>query len=332
MPSPTTPYKTFMAAEHNRAGRVYVEMIPPEEFARGPGPGLLGRFGLEAVLAVRPWDLSALPQVLRGLRDTGVRTSLWPMLANEDGRWASSSNGEAFASFARQVLDIADQADHAPEHGDLFVDFEPRYAAVQQAAQGVRGLFRPPRASPRVDHERGAQALQHLVQATESSGRQVVAAVVPVVAFGLRYARLLRTPPGALAACSQIDAMGYTSMFEGWSRGTLGRSHARRLLFDVATRLVAAHGPRAALSLGTVGTGALVNEPCYRSAHELREDVAIARAAGIGTLSLFELRGVLERGRPEAWLEAFASTEPAAAPPEEGRRIRLLTRALDTFG
>jgi hypothetical protein len=321
-----------MGAEHIRARRVYVEMIPHAEFLRGPGPGLLRRFGLEAVLAVRPWDLPELPRVLGELRDLEVRASLWPMLSNEDGRWASSSNGGTFASFAMQVLDSAHEAGHGAQHGELFVDFEPRYAAVEQASHGALGFLRARQASPRVDHHLGATALTGLVHSTRAEGRGVVGAVVPVVAFGQRYARLLRSPPSALAGCSQIDAMGYTSMIEGWSRGALARQHARRLLWEVATRLVRAHGHRAALSLGTVGTGALVNEPCYRSADELREDVAIALSAGVSIFSLFELRGVLERGRPEAWFEAFMTTDKAPEPPPDDRRTRWLSRALDALG
>jgi hypothetical protein len=60
------------------------------------------------------------------------------------------------------------------------------------------------------------------------------------------------------------------------------------------------------MSLGCVGTGALVDEPVYRDPSELAEDVAIARAGGCHDLSLFDLGGVLHREPAEAWLEAFA--------------------------
>jgi hypothetical protein len=68
-------------------------------------------------------------------------------------------------------------------------------------------------------------------------------------------------------------------------------------------------GARAGLSLGAVGTGAFGDEPVLRSPAELARDVAIARAAGIQELSLFELGGVLRRAPAEPWLEAFCSGE-----------------------
>jgi hypothetical protein len=55
-----------------------------------------------------------------------------------------------------------------------------------------------------------------------------------------------------------------------------------------------------------VGTGAFGDEPSYRSVDELRRDVAIATAAGITDLSLFDLGGILRRGPAAAWLEALA--------------------------
>jgi hypothetical protein len=60
------------------------------------------------------------------------------------------------------------------------------------------------------------------------------------------------------------------------------------------------------MSLGCVGTGALLDEPVYRDPRELAEDVAITRAGGCHDLSLFDLGGVLGREPAEAWLDAFA--------------------------
>ena len=45
-------------------------------------------------------------------------------------------------------------------------------------------------------------------------------------------------------------------------------------------------------------------------------------AAGIDDLALFDLGGVLQRGRAEAWLDAFVATEPAERIPEPSLRLR----------
>ncbi len=49
--------------------RVYSEMLSWEELDKPRTRELLVRYGLELVLAVRPWDVPALPRVSRALRD-----------------------------------------------------------------------------------------------------------------------------------------------------------------------------------------------------------------------------------------------------------------------
>jgi hypothetical protein len=101
--------------------------------------------------------------------------------------------------------------------------------------------------------------------------------------------------------------MAYTSLFEGWSRGLVDRRRAETMLAMCARLTRFRFGERAGISLGTIGVGAFEDEPCYRSPAELARDVAIAAAAGITELSVFDLGGILRRAPAEAWLEAFGA-------------------------
>ena len=118
--------------------------------------------------------------------------------------------------------------------------------------------------------------------------------------------RTLGTPVDALPVDSH-SVMAYTSLFEGWSRGLVGRRRAEWMLSLCARSARTRWGTRASLSLGAVGTGAFGDEPTYRSPAELTRDVAIARAASITDLSLFELGGLLRRAPAQAWLEALCA-------------------------
>src|SRR4051812_38139025 len=103
--------------------RIYSETLPYGQVARPRTLALLGRYELELVLAVRPWNEAELPSVARTLRDAGIPFSLWPMLSDEDGRWASIHNA---ASFCRLALALCDglEAARAPA-GDVLFDLEP---------------------------------------------------------------------------------------------------------------------------------------------------------------------------------------------------------------
>jgi hypothetical protein len=154
-----------------------------------------------------------------------------------------------------------------------------------------------------------SRALASAVAELHARGIRTASAVWPLVALDAAGRRgwqaLLGTPVDALAT-ERVSVMMYTSILEGWSRGAVRRHDATALLTAATARATRRWGERAGMSLGCVGTGALVDEPTYRAPRELAEDAALARAAGCHDLSLFDLGGVLGREPAEAWLDAFA--------------------------
>lgn len=283
--------------------RVWCETLPLAEVGSPEVIALLARHRLELLLAVRPWELDALGEVVTRLRAAGVWVGLWPMLADADGRWASVHSAAAFVAFADQALAAAPDAD------ELVVDLEPPIATL------ARWRDARPARRPRVPRGAYVAARSRLVAATSRWGasRRVSTAIIPALPFeigGEWMQRWLGTPATALPVAAH-SVMMYTSLAEGWSRGLVHRRGAERLLAACARRTVARFGARAALSLGTVGPGAFGDEPSYRDPDELARDVAIADAAGVRELALFELGGVLRRAPAAAWLEAFGA--PAQA-------------------
>lgn len=314
--------------------RVYSETLPYEDLVRPRTLGLLSRYELEVVLAVRPWNVAALPNVARALRDAGVPLSIWPMLSDEEGRWASVHNAPAFARLTVSACDALDRAGATP--GDVLFDLEPPFAQARSlAAMGVarsrsaEGLVRFATTLSRSGgraFEAAADVLARTVSDIHARGVATSMAVWPLVALdppGERgWQSLLGTPVDALRT-GHVSVMMYTSILEGWSRGTLRRRDTRALLAAATVRAMRRWGPRAGVSLGCVGTGAFEDEPTYGSPSELAEDAAVARAAGCERLSLFDLGGVLSRAPAEAWLEAFASSgETPAGPMGQSKRVR----------
>jgi hypothetical protein len=132
-------------------------------------------------------------------------------------------------------------------------------------------------------------------------------------------------------ACDLVDTMVYTSLIEGYGRGTLRRRDARALLAALAAAAARRHQDRAAVSLGAVGIGALGDEQPYRAPSELADDVALVRGAGIAHLGLFGLGGILARPPIERWLDAFCVATAAPAPPLTAR-ARLALAAATALG
>lgn len=294
-------------------------------------PALLGMLATRAItpiVAVTPPLLDQAADVVLACRDAGAGIGLWPMLDDADGRWASAANAARFCAFARALIDALDRRGARPDA--LAIDLEP---PIERLRQLVRGRLVPPPSG------RGRDAAAHyraLVAAIEARGMAVLAAVMPTAivsppAVRRGWQHFFETPVDEIPF-GRVSGMVYTSLLEGYSRGLVGRRDARVLLARLAGEARAHLGGRASVSLGCVGTGALGDERTFRSVDELADDVAIARAAGVDHIALFNLDGVLARAPAEAWLDALVHTEPAADMPPATWRAAALWRCLRLAG
>lgn len=277
-------------------------MLPYAELHRRPVRQLLQRYALSLTLAVRPWDLPTLAPLLEVLRGDGIEVGLWPMLADADGRWANVASWPAFSRFVEALLRAIAPA--LPD--ELILDIEPPISRLAAWKDGRPALL------PRTGvfaYRRTTAGMTALVGELGRRGVPVRTAIMPFLVFDgpLRLAQRLLGTPGLEVPVAAHGLMAYTSLFEGWSRGTVSRARAESLLYASARAAHLRLGARASVSLGVVGTGAFGDEPVLRSPAELARDVALVRAAGITDVALFDLAGVLARPPAEAWLDAFAS-------------------------
>lgn len=294
---------------------MWSELVPLAELTRAPVLAELARRRIELLVAVQPSERSQLVPLVTRARELGLSIGLWPLLEDRAGRWLHPSNAEAFVRWIDELLETLDAASLSIDA--LALDLEPPIAEVRRVLDGDLGAARAwlARELDPAPHAR-------LVAALRERAIEVVAAVVPPVLLPARpsrgWQRVLGTPIDGVAY-EAVSAMLYTTLFEGYSAGIVRRADARALLHRFARLAKSQLGPRASVSLGAVGPGALGDERTYRDPGELAEDVAIARAAGVDDLALFDLAGVLARPPIEPWLAALTETEPGAVPPPSAR-------------
>lgn len=307
-------------------------MLPPRALATALKP--LQHREIELIAAVRPAELDEVPALLRAGRDAGVRCGLWPMLADADGRWPSRANVELFAGLVRAVLDVVPGDVPTPS---VAVDLEPPFGFVARWFSGLRASQRArgPSSARGVVWEECVRRFAAIVDDARARGAEVIAAAVPMAALdpegGGAWQRAMGTPIDPVR-WDHVSAMLYTSIFEGWSHGALDREDARFLLASLCARVRARFGAVGGVSLGAVSTGALGDEPVYRSPAELSDDVSLCVAAGIDDLTLFDYAGVLSRGPADAWLNAFTAPPRAVPPPRASLRARALLGAATVAG
>lgn len=307
--------------------RIWSEFVEYEELCSIRVVRLLREHDLEVLVAVTPPQLEDVPQLVRRLRNEGISLGLWPMVDDADGRWGSTFNARVFSDFALRV------AKRAPEGATIAVDLEPPISMMHGLLSGkpsaYRSLFRSESWAP------GHDTLQDLLATLAGRGNPCIAAANPMLLGDGRgesaWQWLFGTPIDALPF-DAVSFMTYTSLIEGYSRGLIDRDIAHSMLMHTATAARVQWGPRASLSIGTVGGGALGTEKPYRSIEELREDVETALACGIEDIALFDLAGVLAKENPARWIETFANTPPAPQIPRSRRRARILKAGIKRSG
>jgi len=286
---------------------VWSELVPYDTLLGPEVRRCLAARGLGVHVAVTPPQLDGIARVVSTLVDDGLDVAVWPMLDHADGRWPSAYNGERFDAFVTEVLRRLSTYPRS-----IALDFEP-------PIDELPGLIRlDPRALLGRWRRRGlaARATTHfasLCTELHARGLETMAITFPFALEDDRrsgWQRLFGTPLAGLP-CHRFNAMLYSTMFEGYTRGLLDRADARGLLAWWSRRMHERYAEQASVSLGCVGPGILGDEPIYREPRELADDVAVARAAGIHHLVLFSLGGVLGRPPAEAWLDALVDT-PAA--------------------
>lgn len=306
---------------------IWSEYVPYETLRTAAVLRLLSSRGITPIVAVTPPVLHQAASVVHACRDAGAGVGLWPMLDDAHGRWASAANAGRFCDFARALLGALDAAGARPDC--IAIDLEP---PIDRLRGLVRGRLRPP-------PDRGRDAAAHyrdLVDDIERRGVAVVAAVMPTAILSRRAERrgwqhFFETPVDEIPF-GRVSAMVYTSLLEGYSRGLVGRRDARVMLARLAAEARAHLGGRASISLGCVGTGALGDERTFRTVDELGDDVALARAAGVDHIALYNLEGVLARPPAERWLDALVHTPAATHLPPATWRARALWRCLGLAG
>jgi hypothetical protein len=316
-----------VSATRAKVRRMWSELVPLAELARSEVLGVLASRGVQLLAAVLPGQIEEAIALVRRAAEIDLSIGLWPMLHDHEGRWLHPKNAARFEGWIFEVLDAIEGA--RTPIAALVLDLEPPIHYVRLAKEGRVGAMRE-----LFGGDRGELPHRAIVGALGERGIASIAAVVPTVLCPGRAARgwerALGTPMDA--RYDAVAPMLYTSLFEGYTRSFLARRDARALLASLSLRARNRFGPRAAISLGAVGLGALGDERTYRDPDELADDVAIARAAGVDDLALFDLAGVLARPPIERWLDVFIDTEPLATLPRATLRSRSIYAAMSMTG
>jgi len=336
---------------------IYCETISPRELSAPDVLKLLGRFRatLGHALIFADVDAGFDPdrvqphlELAAKLREAGGRYGLWPLLPKPLGYWVNERNLDAVERMVDALLEGGRRFGAHPDL--LIIDMEtpwtqmeavglPGRPAWRRAASLLRYLFenrKPKRYAAAV------RRLSNIVRRWQAEASPVSAAVTPflvadLINDGHTLQDYLETPVWPVPF-DGYNTMFYNSYLPQMTPVLVDESSAQRFLFEYASTLKTRLQDKAWVTLGSTWEGVIPGNAgkVFNRPEHYAADVAAAKAAGVETIWLYCLEGVLfadhaktVRRKPKesaAFFEVIRDTEPAR-PPVHAK----LSRNLDVF-
>lgn len=270
-------------------------------------------YDADLYVAVTPDTLGdALWELCNAARAAGVDVRLWLQLPAQ-GVWLNEENIGDFVRFTGTVLDAAVTAGVPVEW--LIFDLEPALAYAETlrdtiardpaALLSLLGEHRDPAAFVAAQGE-----LRALVDTLHDRDVQVMAVTLPWIVDDLLdgdvdIQDIFDTPLAGLP-WDQVCVMVYRPTFAEM----LGVELCPGFVGSYAATVREIYGPGAQVAIGNVGQPGLLVAPGYAEPAQLAADVAAARSAGVTSISVYALDGMVAVGDVAAWLAAVAGETP----------------------
>ncbi|MFH1745784.1 MAG: hypothetical protein ABIG44_01940 [Planctomycetota bacterium] len=294
---------------------IWSEFLPLDDIR--PHIPVLAEHEAELYLAVSPADINAdLWDFLRAAQSENLTVFLWLQLP-EEGTWLNEDNIKAFTDYARAVLEAAADAGLTLEW--LIFDLEPSWGYAQElrvaAATGdiatLLDLFVTHHDPP--SFTAATAELCALVDELHARDVRVMVATLPWTIDDLFDGdpdlQDIFDTPLAHIPWDRVSVMVYRPFLED----LFGAAFSPAVVTSYARSARAAFGSNVQVAIGNISTPGLLVPPGYEDPRELQRDLAAVTSAGVSSVSVFSLDGMVIAGGPERWLTVVEEpTRPVA--------------------
>jgi len=264
-------------------------------------------------------NLADLVKLLDIYSKQNIEACLWILLPDKLGYWANESNAQEFSQRVEEIISFTKQKGvYLPL---IAVDLETPFNSYLDLKNAktfwqkiiiLKKIIKENKNPQRFI--KASEIYSHLLEKLHQQNIKTLVAVAPLVINDFVYSsykiqNILETPISTIN-WDLISFMFYNSMNVGYSKGLINYADAHYLLYLYAKQAQKFLGDRASFSLGVTYLGKLGDEPYYKSYRQLIPDIAATKSAGIKSLGLYNLEGVLKRKNSKNWLQVFKNTLP----------------------
>ncbi len=264
----------------------------------------------------------------------GLEVRAWLTLPEEDGYWPNEKNVDLFYAEAVRLAEWIRSSGWAIEW--IVVDMEPALqmftTLIELFEQGDIGgafdlLFENRDA---VAYTEALVKYEDMVDTLHGMGFKVMVVTIPIVLDDVwdddALIQDVMNIPVHGVPWDEFSFMAYTTTFSRLLSAELSSD----LVYSYAEDAFRVYGDKAAIDLGVIAHGGMVEGEGISDVDEVRAQVGAAKKAGLTNIHAYSLDGIVHLDEQDPWYEAFQAPAPSE-PPEEEHMVRVFRGALQVL-
>jgi hypothetical protein len=252
---------------------------------------------------------------------SGLEVRAWLTLPEEDGYWPNEKNVDLFHAEALRLAEWIRSSGWSIEW--IVVDMEPDFAMFTYLIElfeegdmaGAFDLLFENRDTAAYAEAREKYA--EMVEALHAEGFKVMVVTIPIVLDDVgdddAIIQDVMNIPVHGVPWDEFSFMAYTTTFGRLLAAELSSD----LVYSYAQDAYSVYGDKAAIDLGVIAHGGMVEGEGITDVDEVRAQVGAAKMGGVTNIHAYSLDGIVHSDEQNPWYEAFRAPVPAEPPEEE---------------
>jgi len=279
---------------------------------------LFKKYNIFICLCVREDQLNEdLDHLYTVYEKAGLHILFWPLLPRKYGLYLNQYTTDVYLEYLDVIFGWAKKTGHKIEA--IVVDVEPSSKDVIKKLKKEKG---------RVPFEQTIKEFNQIIDKIHQNDCLAIGVGFPfVIDDRLRGKHGWEKVFGGPVASVDWDyfaVMMYTTWFVEWFKISWDTAHW--MAYDYSVDLARLWGDKAAVAVGVTSPGEGQEKVVYDTPERLASAISAVRKAGIENLGVYDLKGILASGDPEAWFKVIK--EAPAQLPEKGRKKAKILRKI----
>ena len=283
----------------------YKDLVDPKLVA------LVKKYNIQICLCVREDQLTDdLDNLYKVYEKNGIIILFWPLLPKKDGLYVNKATAEKYISYLDVIYGWADK--HSHKIDAIVVDVEP----------GSSGFAKMLKDMDKKSWPEAVGKFNRIIAKIHSHNSLAIGVGFPFLsddkARGTHGWEDLFGGPVASVDWDYLAVMMYTTWFVETGKALgINFDAAHWVAYDYSVDLKKLWGDKAAVAIGVTSAGEGNEKVVYDTPEKIAPAIAAVRQAGIQNIGIYDMKGILSSGDPEAWFKVLRDTPPAL--PKKGK-------------